>query len=151
MCLLFSLFFFFFFFFNDTATTEIYTLSLHDALPISTYRARNKALDPLCTKMKQSGSEALDGGCGLRLQPATMRERKAAATPGRISISIPLGRTRQLDVDGLFRLIHLVIFAESLPPRRNHLNQEPPAGNLRNVADSGEVRLQIHLNLFVFA
>src|SRR6266540_6514594 len=30
-----SFFFFFFFFFNDTATTEIYTLSLHDALPIS--------------------------------------------------------------------------------------------------------------------
>ena len=27
-------FFFFFFFFNDTATTEIHTLSLHDALPI---------------------------------------------------------------------------------------------------------------------
>src|SRR2546427_5328402 len=31
-----SPFFFFFFFFNDTATTEIYTLSLHDALPILT-------------------------------------------------------------------------------------------------------------------
>src|SRR5687768_18424688 len=33
---IFSTFFFFFilFFFNDTATTEIYTLSLHDALPI---------------------------------------------------------------------------------------------------------------------
>src|SRR3712207_8502875 len=30
---------FLFFFFNDTATTEIYTLSLHDALPI--YRAGN--------------------------------------------------------------------------------------------------------------
>src|SRR2546421_5969577 len=29
----------FFFFFNDTATTEIYTLSLHDALPISGRRA----------------------------------------------------------------------------------------------------------------
>ena len=29
------LFLFSFFFFNDTATTEIYTLSLHDALPIS--------------------------------------------------------------------------------------------------------------------
>src|SRR5260370_42506570 len=28
------IFFFFLFFFNDTATTEIYTLSLHDALPI---------------------------------------------------------------------------------------------------------------------
>src|SRR2546422_10308081 len=34
-----------FFFFNDTATTEIYTLSLHDALPICLFRA----LDPLKT------------------------------------------------------------------------------------------------------
>src|SRR5256885_6150372 len=33
--------FFFFFFFNDTATTEIYTLSLHDALPISSARLRS--------------------------------------------------------------------------------------------------------------
>src|SRR5256885_13131351 len=39
MCLMFALSFFFFF--NDTATTEIYTLSLHDALPIS--RARHYA------------------------------------------------------------------------------------------------------------
>src|SRR6266704_793904 len=31
---------FFFFFFNDTATTEIYTLSLHDALPITAGCAR---------------------------------------------------------------------------------------------------------------
>src|SRR2546427_4514657 len=31
----------FFFFFNDTATTEIYTLSLHDALPIWTCRRRS--------------------------------------------------------------------------------------------------------------
>src|SRR5256885_13403716 len=34
-----------FFFFNDTATTEIYTLSLHDALPISTQSFALK-LDP---------------------------------------------------------------------------------------------------------
>src|SRR6266513_6466196 len=33
----FFIFSFFFFFFNDTATTEIYTLSLHDALPIPTW------------------------------------------------------------------------------------------------------------------
>ena len=31
----------FFFFFNDTATTEIYTLSLHDALPIFHFFAAN--------------------------------------------------------------------------------------------------------------
>src|SRR3989449_2564729 len=38
----------FFFFFNDTATTEIYTLSLHDALPISgaAYRADRPAGAP---------------------------------------------------------------------------------------------------------
>src|SRR5690242_21745411 len=34
-----SLLSFFIFFFNDTATTEIYTLSLHDALPISMRRS----------------------------------------------------------------------------------------------------------------
>src|SRR5438445_9375410 len=34
-CSLFVILCFFFFFFNDPATTEIYTLSLHDALPIS--------------------------------------------------------------------------------------------------------------------
>src|SRR2546430_8463589 len=35
-----------FFFFNDTATTEIYTLSLHDALPI--YSGPGGAPEPLC-------------------------------------------------------------------------------------------------------
>src|SRR3712207_9559430 len=36
--------FVYFFFFNDTATTEIYTLSLHDALPI----CRQPAAGPAC-------------------------------------------------------------------------------------------------------
>src|SRR6266536_6391476 len=35
-----------FFFFNDTATTEIYTLSLHDALPISTNRPATPSNPP---------------------------------------------------------------------------------------------------------
>src|SRR2546430_14634109 len=37
----------FFFFFNDTATTEIYTLSLHDALPIS------KSIDELFSSIPE--------------------------------------------------------------------------------------------------
>src|SRR2546430_13511029 len=36
---------FFFFFFNDTATTEIYTLSLHDALPICKAGWQNERTD----------------------------------------------------------------------------------------------------------
>src|SRR5438034_3114915 len=35
------------FFFNDTATTEIYTLSLHDALPICRGRCRDRTVDRL--------------------------------------------------------------------------------------------------------
>src|SRR5258708_27128712 len=48
---------FFFFFFNDTATTEIYTLSLHDALPISLRSTNSSRLsfrsnysDPNCIR-----------------------------------------------------------------------------------------------------
>src|SRR2546430_15797211 len=40
-----SLRFFDFFFFNDTATTEIYTLSLHDALPISVSGASSETME----------------------------------------------------------------------------------------------------------
>src|SRR2546426_4605729 len=36
-----------FFFFNDTATTEIYTLSLHDALPISGFRRLHERVPDL--------------------------------------------------------------------------------------------------------
>src|SRR5574341_1858890 len=39
-------FFCFVFFFNDTATTEIYTLSLHDALPISSSRSAVRRTTP---------------------------------------------------------------------------------------------------------
>src|SRR2546426_173358 len=57
---------FFFFFFNDTATTEIYTLSLHDALPICGIR------DPVghgrsARDRKATGHQAhihrMDGAC----------------------------------------------------------------------------------------
>src|SRR2546429_9514310 len=48
---------FFFFFFNDTATTEIYTLSLHDALPI--YRGVRLGRGP-CLR----GSVGEEVGCG---------------------------------------------------------------------------------------
>src|SRR2546430_10345885 len=40
--------FLFFFFFNDTATTEIYTLSLHDALPICRNRRARGAVRARC-------------------------------------------------------------------------------------------------------
>src|SRR2546425_6740904 len=42
----------FFFFFNDTATTEIYTLSLHDALPISNSGTTPRLLHDLAMKFE---------------------------------------------------------------------------------------------------
>src|SRR5882762_11674065 len=51
------LFFFFFFFFNDTATTEIYTLSLHDALPIERGRPRvGGAVDGVGSRRPRDGA-----------------------------------------------------------------------------------------------
>src|SRR5256885_6307368 len=47
---------FFFFFFNDTATTEIYTLSLHDALPISTDSAAARRRSRSESLMRRSTS-----------------------------------------------------------------------------------------------
>src|SRR6266446_2011658 len=48
---------FFFFFFNDTATTEIYTLSLHDALPITEPRPSGEHATP--THVQTFGSDRL--------------------------------------------------------------------------------------------
>src|SRR2546430_6086646 len=46
------------FFFNDTATTEIYTLSLHDALPISTSKARRGSRRfPGCTNHRACSTD----------------------------------------------------------------------------------------------
>src|SRR3712207_7573171 len=63
MCML-----FYFFFFNDTATTEIYTLSLHDALPI--LGRRQDGLGEAAT-------------CRCRSVASRGRRRRAARAPAR--------------------------------------------------------------------
>src|SRR5258708_39164119 len=50
-----------FFFFNDTATTEIYTLSLHDALPISLAAYRADADVPVHVRIGVNTGEVLVG------------------------------------------------------------------------------------------
>src|SRR5438876_7541471 len=57
--------FFLFFFFNDTATTEIYTLSLHDALPIS-FSYCNSAAAFVWSGCGVSGSAAVCSAGGDR-------------------------------------------------------------------------------------
>src|SRR3989449_8187549 len=70
------------FFFNDTATTEIYTLSLHDALPIfflypdATNYAQGKLrllyeAAPLAFVVEQAGGRATDGCRPMRSEEHT--------------------------------------------------------------------------------
>src|SRR2546421_9658017 len=78
-----SLIFFLFFFFNDTATTEIYTLSLHDALPIySCCRPRPFYLggSHAATIIVRcpTGAQSLYGACSA---PARLFDRRRRAPP----------------------------------------------------------------------
>src|SRR2546430_6103693 len=62
-----------FFFFNDTATTEIYTLSLHDALPISGRGSRGRTA---------TGSGEAGAGAASRLVSGAGRRLASGATAG---------------------------------------------------------------------
>src|SRR3712207_8234812 len=65
-----------FFFFNDTATTEIYTLSLHDALPISGHRPSSRAVGRGSSlSPPRSGRRPPDAGGGGR--PSAPADRKS--------------------------------------------------------------------------
>src|SRR6266705_4194314 len=56
-CRVYYLLILFLFFFNDTATTEIYTLSLHDALPISPQMQDGTRLRPIAAVMEHCANQ----------------------------------------------------------------------------------------------
>src|SRR5690242_21214430 len=67
---------FLFFFFNDTATTEIYTLSLHDALPISS--AFRTAAKRVSHSRPPAASASWSSSSSTRARPAGVRSAIAA-------------------------------------------------------------------------
>src|SRR3712207_9291087 len=73
---------FVFFFFNDTATTEIYTLSLHDALPISQVRA-----------WSHQACYTISHGDGRSLMQSTLREVEQMVR------AVPAWRSAPLQLD----------------------------------------------------
>src|SRR3989441_6931085 len=110
-----------FFFFNDTATTEIYTLSLHDALPISFSRTFRTVRSPAV--MGEAGRAAqrfLDQQKrnGLKWAAGLLRPKAAAALaatrldlgnfrPGRGTMLCLTRPHFSLDVEQLRKLDHL--------------------------------------------
>src|SRR5256885_9853708 len=86
-----------FFFFNDTATTEIYTLSLHDALPICSPKTSLRSITPTAAASRSSAcstasrseehTSELQSPCNLVCR-LLLEKKKATTLP--ISLSLPL-------------------------------------------------------------
>src|SRR3712207_9057820 len=70
----------FFFFFNDTATTEIYTLSLHDALPIYLHMVFYKPAPKSVMTLNRWGILEPDPKTSERIEVSTIR---GLLVPGR--------------------------------------------------------------------
>src|SRR2546423_6500844 len=92
----------FFFFFNDTATTEIYTLSLHDALPISVQGAGL--------------------GAGALAQQGRAGARRGAADPGELHRQ---GRSEE-HTSELQSLAYLVCRLLLEKKNKQHSQHRPP-------------------------
>src|ERR1043166_9271459 len=77
------------FFFNDTETTEIYTLSLHDALPISAndwkhYRSRGRSAGDCGSRRDHHGDQQHDGFLAYRRQRQRRPVSPQRAARGRL-------------------------------------------------------------------
>src|SRR6266404_9260524 len=126
----------FFFFFNDTATTEIYTLSLHDALPISGWLAEQ----PQVRRLYYPGLANHPGHDVARRQ---MRD-----FGGMISLSLKGGKEaalRLLTRTKLFSLAESLGGVESLighPATMTHASIPAEIRQARGI-DDGLVRLSV--------
>src|SRR3712207_9567249 len=96
-------------FFNDTATTEIYTLSLHDALPISTTRTSGRSSAPPTTSTIMLSSFVRSGSWGWprpEARPELARDEEDGVLPLHVpgeaaEVRVPLLEERVPPLDGL--------------------------------------------------
>src|SRR5229473_8660906 len=87
----FSCFFlFFFFFFNDTATTEIYTLSLHDALPIADWRVAFAAVAEEVATADSAIRDAERKQRDIDREVARLESNRAIKPPSKLEVRIDL-------------------------------------------------------------
>src|SRR2546430_12587595 len=83
---------FLFFFFNDTATTEIYTLSLHDALPISAAAGRlgaprRKARRAMKSRLTRKSGASRPAASRSARAPSSTRKRRPDRKSTRLNSS----------------------------------------------------------------
>src|SRR2546422_7774126 len=80
--------FLFFFFFNDTATTEIYTLSLHDALPISRREPRERSAGHGAPPRRAYPLRTLPQRAGHGRAPVDRKSTRLNSSHGYISYAV---------------------------------------------------------------
>src|SRR5256885_13281957 len=104
------------FFFNDTATTEIYTLSLHDALPISPGDWRSRPVDWQAT----SASSPTSSSRVCRAQPAGFTPRSEEHTS---ELQSPCNLVCRLLLEKKKTQNHSVTRIHTIPQHASQLNQ----------------------------
>src|SRR3712207_7140220 len=105
----------FFFFFNDTATTEIYTLSLHDALPISRTDLYPRQIRPHSLVLPPTGS-AKGAPMTMSSTPSRLTDRKSTrlnSSHANISYAVFCLKKKKTSV-------HYIALLPYIPP--SHLN-----------------------------
>src|SRR2546423_15517945 len=130
--------FYLFFFFNDTATTEIYTLSLHDALPISVGEGRADA----AVSAGNTGAMLAAALRELRRLPGVYRPAIAVTIPARSgpSLLIDAGANADARAEHLLQFAHMgSIFVEKI------LGVERPDVRLLSIGEEDEKGNQLTL------
>src|SRR2546430_13548175 len=101
-----------FFFFNDTATTEIYTLSLHDALPIYAKKSRLRTYLRVCVDSFVSNEDK----AGRRSEEHTSELQSQSNIVCRLL----------LEKKKNFLMLHAIIFPPIAPPTVTPMSTLPP-------------------------
>src|SRR2546422_3340642 len=94
-----------FFFFNDTATTEIYTLSLHDALPIW---IREREQEIAGTVAGTVIEESLAGGVAASRRAEDRKSTRLNSSHGYISYAVFCLKKKKQDNEQTWRFTHLI-------------------------------------------
>src|SRR2546422_597136 len=149
-----------FFFFNDTATTEIYTLSLHDALPISRAVGTDEPDDGAARDEEVDLVQGDDATETLGHAPYVQDGRRrgdaalrALAQPGRDRVDTRRRRNLQavLDVGGGDRRRAHPAPHEALGPKQHHEDEPeaeeepPPEREVRSEEHTSELQSRLHL------
>src|SRR5256885_11885142 len=97
---------FFFFFFNDTATTEIYTLSLHDALPISFSGTASERKTPATMTSSASARLRARSACSTRRRRVLRSEEHTSELQSPCNLVCRLLLEKKKDRIDATRLLH---------------------------------------------